>query len=105
MTLKALLAALLQRRPATPPAGPALDQQGNPHELVLYKFNACPYCQKVMDYLKQHPLPLTYKDIRQEPALREELVSLGGKGQVPCLVVDGTPMYESDEIVKYLKNF
>ena len=42
------------------------------------------------------------RDIVTEPAAAEELVRVGGKRQVPCLFVDGTPMYESGDIVAYL---
>jgi len=32
-----------------------------------------------------------------------ELIKVGGKQQVPCLFIDSVPMYESDEIVAWLK--
>jgi glutaredoxin len=28
---------------------------------------------------------------------------VGGKHQVPCLFIDGDPMYESDDIVAWMK--
>ena len=37
-----------------------------------------------------------------EPGVRDELIAIGGKGQVPCLVIDGQPLYESDDIIQYL---
>jgi glutathione S-transferase len=39
-----------------------------------------------------------------DPAISEELVTRGGKRQVPYLVDDasGTEMYESNDIVEYL---
>jgi glutaredoxin len=30
------------------------------------------------------------------------LVSNGGKRQVPCLFIDGKPLYESEDIIDYL---
>jgi len=33
---------------------------------------------------------------------RSELIAIGGKGQVPCLVIDGKAMYESDDIIVWL---
>ena len=31
------------------------------------------------------------------------LVSVGGKQQVPCLFIDGAPLYESGDIVEWLE--
>lgn len=74
-------------------------------ELVLYKKDSCPYCQRVMRWIDAEwagRASIAYRDIVTEPAAAEELVRVGGKRQVPCLFVDGTPMYESGDIVAYL---
>ena len=34
----------------------------------------------------------------------DELVRVGGKMQVPCLFIDGNPMYESLDIIQWLKD-
>ena len=34
---------------------------------------------------------------------RLELIRVGGKQQVPCLFIDGKPMYESLDIVEWLR--
>jgi len=44
------------------------------------------------------------KNITEDPKAKEELLHLGGKVQVPCLFIDGTPLYESDDIIDYLKS-
>lgn len=36
---------------------------------------------------------------------REELIRVGGKQQVPCLFIDGKPMYESGDIVMWLQGY
>ncbi len=71
--------------------------------LTLYHFVGCPYCQRVRDYLSKEGIHVPMKDIRQDPASREELVKIGGKGQVPCLVVDGKALYESLDIIEWFK--
>ena len=38
----------------------------------------------------------------QDRAIAEELIAIGGKQQVPCLVIDGKALYESADIVNYL---
>ena len=72
-------------------------------ELMLYHFPACPFCQVVMDCLGQLELEIPMRDIRLEEGARDDLIAIGGKGQVPCLIIDGKPMYESADIVDWLR--
>jgi glutathione S-transferase len=72
-------------------------------ELTLYHFPACPYCRVVQDCLNRLDLEITMRDIRLEPGARDELLEIGGKTQVPCLVIDGKPLYESADIVRWLQ--
>lgn len=39
-----------------------------------------------------------------QPGNQNDLIRIGGKKQVPCLVMNGKPMYESDEIITYLRS-
>lgn len=71
--------------------------------LVLYHFEACPYCAKVRNAISELGIDVEMRDTRKNDDFRDELVSLTGKTQVPCLVIDGKPMHESDEIVKCLR--
>jgi len=80
------------------------DHQGNPLQLVLYKFDSCPFCVYVMRFVEQNRLDVEYRDTRQEPQNRSELIGIGGKSQVPCLLINGEPMYESLDILRYLQN-
>ena len=72
-------------------------------QLTLYHFNGCPYCARVRDYLSQEGISVPMKDIHENPQYQEELVKTGGKGQVPCLVVDGKALYESVDIIEWFK--
>lgn len=73
--------------------------------LVLYEFEACPYCRKVREALTALDLEV---DVRPCPKgggrFRPEVVERGGKAQFPYLVDpnSGKEMYESSEIVRYL---
>ncbi len=71
--------------------------------LTLYHFQGCPYCARVRDYLAQQKITVPMKDIHESAAFRDELLKIGGKSQVPCLVIDGNPMYESLDIIEWLK--
>lgn len=39
-----------------------------------------------------------------QPGNQNDLVRIGGKKQVPCLVINGKPLYESDDIIAYLRS-
>lgn len=77
--------------------------QTNESELILYKADWCPYCAKVMRFLDDAGISLPMRDI-DGLGVAEELISIGGKRQVPCLVIDGRALYESDAIIEYLSN-
>ena len=72
-------------------------------ELILYINPRCPYCKKVTDYLANHPRKITIKNT-DEGKNKEELRKIGGKTQVPCLVIDQKALYESDDIIQWLKD-
>lgn len=69
--------------------------------LVLYFKPTCPYCQKVLSYMQEQDIACEMRNTL-EPGVIDELVEIGGKAQVPCLIIDGEPMYESDDIIMYL---
>lgn len=72
-------------------------------ELVLYKFDACPYCRKTMRAIDRLGVVVRYRDTNNDAGAWEELKRIGGKDQVPCLLVNGKPMYESDDIIAFLE--
>ena len=72
--------------------------------LELYKMDTCPYCRKVMSYIESSGRnDIVYKDIIQSREAEEELIKTGGKRQVPCLFIDGEPLYESLDIIDWLE--
>jgi len=73
------------------------------YQVVLYIRPKCPYCIKVMRALQSINKTIPIKDIGQDHAAREELIQVGGKKQVPCLFINGKPLYESDQIINWLK--
>lgn len=72
--------------------------------LNIFILPTCPYCQKVINYLKTTKLEYNLLDINESHYL-EELIQLGGKRQVPFLFDNdkNVMMYESDDIIEYLK--
>ena len=72
-------------------------------ELTLYHFEGCPYCSYVRNYMGQKGIKIEEKDTMRQRGAREELIKIGGKGTVPCLVIDGQALYESPDIVSWFK--
>ena len=60
-------------------------------KLTLYYFPSCPFCVTVLNCLERLNLEIPMRDIQTEAGARDDLVEIGGKGQVPCLVIDGKP--------------
>ncbi len=75
----------------------------NASELILYYKPTCPFCRKVLDFIDKHSIVVPLKNITKSKEAKDELEHLGGKSQVPCLFIDGKALYESDEIVSWLK--
>lgn len=71
----------------------------------LYYKPTCPFCVKVIRFMESAGIEdqITMHNT-QDAAVAEELIKIGGKKQVPCLVIDGRAMYESDDIIDFLKS-
>ena len=72
--------------------------------LTLFEKTGCPFCIKVLKFAEENGIGLELRNIADD-AVAAELVERGGKRQVPYLVDTerGVEMYESDDIVAYLK--
>lgn len=67
----------------------------------LYYKKSCPFCLKVLRFMDERKITLDLRNTL-EPGNQDDLVRIGGKKQVPCLVADGKALYESDDIIAYL---
>ena len=74
-------------------------------KLELFKRDTCPYCLKVMSFmrLKGFEGAVELVDITTSPEAAARLVEVGGKRQVPCLFIDGKPLYESGDIISWME--
>ena len=100
--------------PATPASSPpsarpagigmrlGVPEPDQPRELVLYKFDACPYCRRVQTHLAHLGIPVDLRDTRTDPNARASLRQQTGRTQVPCLFIDGQPLFESEDINAWL---
>jgi len=95
--------ALLGHAPAGGGDGTCRSRTGEVLDLELYKFDSCPYCQVVFRAVRRLAVPVRFRDIYKDDAAARKLVEVGGLDQVPCLFVDGKPLYESNDIVAFLE--
>ncbi len=73
-------------------------------DLKLYYMPMCPYCKKVLRFMKEKNIEeIELINTSTDSEAKETLKEVGGKDQVPCLFIDGEPLYESDDIVDWLK--
>ncbi|WP_151409426.1 glutaredoxin family protein [Anaerococcus sp. Marseille-P9784] len=77
------------------------------NDFELYFKPDCPYCLKVLNFFSENKI-IKFPSYNTEDKTcgaenRRKLEEIGGKVQVPCMVIDGKAMYESDDIIEYAK--
>jgi glutaredoxin 3 len=72
-------------------------------ELVLYQNPICPYCVRVRQFFSANNISIPEKNTLMDPRARRELIEMGGKSQVPALMIDGQILYESSDIIAWVK--
>ncbi|MDJ0623448.1 MAG: glutathione S-transferase N-terminal domain-containing protein [Desulfocapsaceae bacterium] len=76
--------------------------------IQLYLWANCPFCQKVVRAASDMGLKegVDYAEIDGAPGTpgREVVEKTGGKAMVPFLIDGDVHMYESDDIIDYLRN-
>jgi len=74
----------------------------------LHISQGCPFCQKVLKAAEEMGLKegVDYITVNSAPgtAGRERVLEVGGKGMVPFLIDGDHSMYESDDIIEYLRS-
>ncbi|KAI5083904.1 hypothetical protein GOP47_0000073 [Adiantum capillus-veneris] len=70
-----------------------------PKEVILYQYEACPFCNKVRAFLDYHNIP--YRVVEVNPMSKKELKWSEYK-KVPVLMVDGQQMNDSTAIISTL---
>jgi glutathione S-transferase len=70
-------------------------------DLSLYYLPTCPYSLKVLHFMERHGIVIDLRSTVDAGNL-QTLLEVGKKNQVPCLFIEGKPLYESDDIIAYL---
>lgn len=66
------------------------------NKVIVYSAEWCPWCHKVMDFLKQNKIEFEMKDV-DNPKNAEESVKKSGQGGIPVTDVDGTIVIGFDQ--------
>lgn len=74
------------------------------HELELFVMSGCPFCLKVKTFLAKNGIEVPERNISNDPDAEQKLIAVGGKRQAPCLFIDGKPLYESDDIIGWVRD-
>lgn len=72
-----------------------------PQNVVLYQYQACPFCNKVRAFLDYHDIP--YKVVEVNPLSKKEIKWSEYK-KVPILTVDGEQLVDSSDIINILQH-
>lgn len=72
---------------------------GFPKDVVLYQYEACPFCNKVKAFLDYYSIP--YKVVEVNPISKKEIKWSDYK-KVPILTVDGEKLVNSSDIIATL---
>ena len=75
--------------------------------LTLYQDPTCPFCQRVLAFLRDLNQEIPQRDTLSDFEAYRELIKGGGRGTVPCLRIETEAgeiqwMYESIEIIRFL---
>lgn len=71
--------------------------------IKLYYSETCPYCKDIVSYIENENLDIELMNVSKDIELNKEVERIGGKVQVPMLTIDGKPMYESSDIMEWIK--
>lgn len=74
-------------------------------QMQFFHLWACPYCEKVRRHIEANGLEkkMTYRELHEDPEARIELKKITGESKVPCLVADGKPILESEQIIIWMQ--
>ena len=58
----------------------------------------------VLEVIEDLNLEVTFKDTLMNPEFGSEHLKITGRRTVPCLYIDGRPMFESRDIIRWLND-
>ena len=59
------------------------------YEVTVYSTTTCPWCTVVKNFLKEHKIEFTEKNVGTNPKAAEEMIEKSGQMGVPVIDIDG----------------
>jgi glutaredoxin 3 len=83
-----------------------LVQDGTYPELILYGSDSCPYSHRVQQKIDELNIGsiISFRDASIRSPWREDLLQKTSRTQVPCLFIDGHPLFESKDIIMWFED-
>lgn len=74
-------------------------------KLELYYYDQCPFCHLVVKKINSLGIQdsIDFKNTLENPENRKAHMEKTGRTTVPCLYIDGQPMFESSDICSWLE--
>jgi glutathione S-transferase len=73
--------------------------------IELYYYEQCPFCVRVLRKIHELGIKkITYRNILENPQYHQLHVQKTGRSTVPCLYIDGNPLFESIAINQWLSD-
>jgi len=66
-------------------------------KVIVYSTATCPFCVRVKDFLKEHKVKFTNKDVGANQEAAKEMVKKSGSMSVPVIDIDGKIIVGFDE--------
>lgn len=81
----------------------AEDGKATPISLELYYAPYCHHSQRVIEYINAQKIKLKLVNVANDDVAKKNLKEKGGQMMVPCLFIDGRPLYDDEEIIQWLQ--
>lgn len=66
-------------------------------KVIIYTTETCPFCYRTKEFLKEHKIPFTEKDVGRDRKFAEEMIKKSRQMAVPTIDIDGDIIVGFDE--------
>ncbi|MBS3080230.1 glutaredoxin family protein [Candidatus Pacearchaeota archaeon] len=66
-------------------------------KIIIYGTDSCPWCHKAREFMKEHKVKFTDKNVGEDRKVAEEMIKKSGQQGVPVIDVDGEIIVGFDE--------
>ena len=83
---------------------PGVPRPDQVRQLALYETRSCGYCRRVRSAIERLGLQVEGRDLDTD-GHADVLYAATGRTTVPCLFIDGAPLFESLDIIAWLEAY